>query len=187
VAGVGMLRDEEAVGPLIDLVYRYPEHRKIALEALGHVGSVLCVDFLLTSLDTLEAGSRRRRRGRRMKLMPDFPADRDAILQAVAALGAIGGSEIEVRLDQFVAAWSSPLRRWSFRSTLRGTLSPQEFLGAAENAIALARRRQPATAPTPETPRSAPPEPGGHRGRSSPAEGRHALHRGPEGRARREP
>ena len=187
VAGLGMLRDEDAVGSLIDLVYRYPEHRKIALEALGHVGSVLCVDFLLTSLDTLEAGARRRRRGRRMKIMPDFPADRDAILQAVAALGAIGGSEIEVRLDQFVAAWSSPFRRWSFRSSLRGTLSPQEFLGAAENALALARRRQPATAPTPETPRSAPPEPGRHRGRSSPAEGRHAVHRGPEGRARREP
>jgi HEAT repeat protein len=146
IAGVGPFRDEEAVGPLVELLYRRPEHRKIALEALGHIGSVHAVDFLLTALDTVDARGRRRRR--RVRLMPDFPADREAILQAIGVVGTLGGAEVTARLEQFLANWSSPFRRWSLRPGSR-TLSPQEFLGPAENALALARRKGPKAAPAP--------------------------------------
>jgi HEAT repeat protein len=155
IAGVGPLRDEEAAGPLIELLYRHPEHRKIALEALGHIGSLRCVDFLLTALDALDARARRRRR--RVRLMPDFPADREAILQAISTVGGIGGAEVAARLEQFLASWSSPLRRWSLRPGGR-TLAPQEFLGAVENALALARRKIRQTPPAPEAAPSPPPE-----------------------------
>jgi hypothetical protein len=125
----------------------------MALEALGHIGSLRAVDFLLTSLDTIDAHARRRRR--RVRLMPDFPADRDAILQAIGIAGAIGGTEVAARLEQFLASWSSPLRRWSLRPGGR-LLAPQEFLGPAENALALARRKDRKPPPAPE-PAATPP------------------------------
>lgn len=140
VAGLGLVRDPEAVEALMDVVFRFPEHRRPALEALGHIGSARCVDFLLSALDAVETGGRRRRG--RMRLLPDFPLEREAILQAIAAAGAIGGPEVESRLGQFLATWSSPLRRWRLAPRRRG-LAPPDFVAAVENALALARRRRP--------------------------------------------
>ncbi len=153
IAGLGVFRDEEAIDPLVNLVYRHPDHRKVALEALGRIGSMRCADFLITSLDALDMTRGQRRRRKKLKIIRDFPADHDAILQAIAALGVIGGPDVENRLEEFLDHWSSPLRRWSLGTGLK-TPSREGILSAARNALALARRKKSDTAPAAETRRS---------------------------------
>ncbi|MGH7321100.1 MAG: HEAT repeat domain-containing protein [Candidatus Rokuibacteriota bacterium] len=171
VAALGVFRDEDAVDPLVALVYRHPEHRKIALEALGRIGSIRAADFLITALDALDMTRGQRQRRKKLKIIRDFPADHDAMLQAIAALGAIGGSEVENRVEEFLDHWSSPLRRLAVRSGLK-TPARDEILNAARNALALARRKKPETTPTTGTDRLIPRWPGG---RGRPAGGRHSA------------
>ena len=106
---------------------------------MEQIASQACVDFLLKAIETIDARPSR-------KHQPEFPEDPDALMQALGALGTIGGGEIEARLDRFVNRWSSPFWRW-FNRPLKGLVSFQEVLKAARSALALSRRKiRPATA-----------------------------------------
>ncbi|MBK7977953.1 MAG: HEAT repeat domain-containing protein [Deltaproteobacteria bacterium] len=133
IFGLGVFRDDEAVETLIDLFLRYEQHRKAVLEAMERIATPSATRFLLKSLEAIDSSTSRKRK-------TDFPVERDAILGAIATLGAIGGPEAIEALDEFVERWSSPLKRFFFRP-VKGMMSFQDLLNAARNALTLARRR----------------------------------------------